>query len=72
MKSDLVDVTVRKHAETPLAILISDDGVQSNAVWIPKSQCEIERVEDNRVEDSGRSLWTLTLPKWLAKDKGLI
>lgn len=67
MKSDLIDVTVCKHAETEKALLVSDDGIQSNAVWIPKSQCEIESKKEG-----GASAWILTLPEWLANDKGLI
>lgn len=62
MKSDLVDVTVMLKAETAKAYLVYDSD-PSDAVWVPKSQCEIE--ESNKT-------WTLTLPEWLAKDKGLI
>lgn len=64
MKSDLIDVMVQKHAETPKAILVSDDGDEKKAVWIPLSQCEIE--------PKGKGTFELTLPEWLAQDKGLI
>jgi hypothetical protein len=70
MKSDLIDVTVQMHAETGKAVLISDDGDKSKAVWIPKSQCEIEF--DPSMKDLGKWIATLTLPEWLAKDKGLV
>lgn len=63
MKSDLVDVEVFKHAETGKAILVSDTGDKKDAVWLPKSQVEIE--------DDGKTV-TVTLPEWLAQDKGLI
>ena len=66
MKSDLVDVTVQKHAETARAILVSDDGDKAKAVWIPLSQCEIEPVKGSA------DTFTLTIPEWLAQDKGLI
>lgn len=65
MKSDLVDVSVCRMAETEKAILVSDTGEKENAVWIPKSQCEIEN-------DGYENFVTVTLPSWLAKDKGLI
>lgn len=68
MKSDLIDVTVQKHAETAKAFLVSDDGDKSKAVWIPKSQCEIEA----KACVGGEDFYELTLPEWLAKDKGLI
>jgi hypothetical protein len=63
MKSDLVDIAVVRHAETEKAILISDTGDKKDAVWVPKSQVEIE--------DDGQTI-TVTMPEWLAKDKGLI
>ena len=64
MKSDLVDVAGCKHHETTKAILFSDDGDEKNAIWLPKSQIE--------VEDKDPPTCIVTLPEWLAKDKGLI
>lgn len=64
LKSPLVDVTVMRHAETEKAILVSDDGDKDHAVWVPKLHIEIEPVGPNTVE--------LTMPEWLALDKGLI
>lgn len=64
-KSDLIDVACTQHAETDKAVLISDSGEKDDAVWLPKSQIEIEH---NR----GESFITVTLPEWLAMDKGLI
>ena len=62
-KSDLIDVMVQKHAETEKAVLVSDDGDKAKAVWLPKSQCEIEPCDE---------YFKLTLPQWLARDRGLI
>ena len=64
MKSDLVDVTVQIHAETEKAILVPDDGKRERAVWLPHSQIEIDK--------KSLSVAVVTLPEWLAKDKGLI
>jgi len=62
--SSLIDLTVKMHAETKLAILVSDDGVEKNAVWLPKSQIEYAETKKGVVE--------VTLPEWLATDKGLV
>ena len=70
MKSDLVDVTVQMHAATERAVLVSDDGDQNKAVWIPLSQCEV--TFDPSMKERNKGIATLTLPEWLAKDKGLI
>jgi len=66
MKSNLIDITVVKHAETTKAVLVSDNGDKSRGVWVPLSQCEIEP------EDGEKDIYVLTLPEWLAIDKGLI
>jgi hypothetical protein len=63
-KSDLVDLTMQLHQETARAVLVSDDGDRDNAVWVPLSQCEIERKASGIV--------IVTMPEWLALDKGLI
>ena len=65
-KSDLVDLTLtlKLHAETDRAIRVSDDGEDRNAVWLPKSQIEVGELKSGYVE--------VTLPEWLAIDKGLV
>ena len=64
MKSDLIDLEMLLHHETEKAILVSDDGDEKKAVWIPKSGCEFERKDGSFV--------TVTMPEWRALDKGLI
>jgi hypothetical protein len=64
-RSDLVDITVSKHHETSKAVLVSDTGLGDDAVWLPLSQIEI-------VPASQAGLFIVTMPEWLAKDKGLI
>lgn len=61
-KSNLVDVELNIHAETAKAIAVSDDG--STYIWLPKSQ--IEYVE------KGQSIIEVTMPEWLALEKGFI
>jgi hypothetical protein len=84
VRSDLVDLTVALHHETPArgvnpgAVLVSDDGTESRAVWIPKSRCEVERHKSfitGRRKDGtsvGLPSVTITLSAALAKEKGLI
>lgn len=64
MKSDLIDVTVHVHHQTERAVLVSDDGEERGAVWLPLSQIEIEMMKPPIAE--------VTMPQWLARDKGLI
>lgn len=52
----LVDIAVEVRAETDRAWRIHD-GFRTE--WVPKSQCELE----------GN---VLTMPEWLAKEKGFI
>lgn len=63
-KSEIIDVTMQVHHETERAILVSDDGDKDRAVWLPFSQIEIERQLGGLV--------IITLPTWLAQDKGII
>lgn len=65
-KSDIIDLTVHLHHSTEKAILVSDDGDKKKAVWVPKSQIEIDE------DQSKGSMITFACPEWLAKDKGLI
>lgn len=64
-KSDLVDILVSMHAETPKAVLVSDTGENDDAVWLPKSQIEF-------VPATKKGQFIVTMPEWLAKDKGLV
>ncbi len=64
MKSDLVDVTVQLHHATDRAVLVSDDGDREKAIWIPLSQCEVEKRPNG--------IAVVTMPEWMALEKGLI
>lgn len=67
MKSDLVDITVQLHAATAKAILVSDDGDKAKAVWLPLSL-----IEWDRPPSKPPYIVEVTLPEWLALDKGLL
>jgi hypothetical protein len=63
-KSDLIDIEVEILHETADAYLIHDGGVKK--VWLPKSEVEIE------ITRPMQRIGTLTLPEWLALERGLI
>jgi len=65
MNREMIDLTLHLHHETPMAILVSETGDEKKAVWLPKSQCDIE---GKRGSDS----IIVTLPEWLALREGLI
>jgi hypothetical protein len=64
-----IDVTVTVHHETASAWLVSDTGERDEAVWLPKSQARSEIEIDL---SDGPVIADLSLPEWLAKEKGLI
>jgi len=61
----LIDISCHLQHQTERAVLISDDGDSDRAVWVPLSQCEVETT-------SNPSIVTVTLPEWLAVEKGLV
>jgi hypothetical protein len=78
--SNLVDVTMYLHAESKRgmkeqgAIRVSDDRDDAKAKWLPKSQCEFVCTGKRERSRQGPfvEIVTVTLPEWLAKEKGLI
>lgn len=64
MKSDIIDIDVQVLHETEKAVLVTDS-VPENGVWLPRSKIEIEPTGFG-------GIYTVTLPEWLALDKGLI
>lgn len=61
----VIDMTVFLHHKTPLAILVSEDE-DGKKIWLPKSKIEIED------EDIDHGPLNITVPDWLAQDKGMI
>ncbi len=64
MRSDLEDIEVHMHHQTDGAVLVSLDGERDSAVWVPKSQCEIEHKRG--------FIWLLTASAQTLVDKGLV
>jgi hypothetical protein len=77
-KSDLHDFEMVLHYDTGKAVLVSDTGEEKRAVFLPKSQIEIHKQDKTSPavkRDGQRTVLpvvTITVPEWLAKDKGLI
>lgn len=59
-----VAVECCRHHETETGILVSDDGNEGNAIWLPKPFFEIQETDNKSV--------VISLPEWLAMEKGLI
>ena len=63
MKSNIIDIEVLIIHLTEKAVLAAADETDEG-VWLPLSQVEVDG-------DPG-SMGIISLPKWLAQDKGLI
>jgi hypothetical protein len=79
VKSSLIDLTLAKHHETKLAILVSESGEESKAVWLPLSAVEVEETDKVVVGHNKRGqmvagipVVTVTLPEWLAIKNKLV
>jgi hypothetical protein len=85
--SDLVDVMVALHHDTGArggdktgkAILVSLDGDEARAQWLPHSLVEMQHMPGKYVGGIRKDGWacqfaavTVTLPAKMAKEKGLI
>ena len=59
--SDLIDIACELRHETPKAYLV--DMGEKEPIWLPKSQCEYYKDRNGEI---------ITMPTWLAREKGLI
>ncbi len=72
------DLEVVLHHDTGRAILISETGEETTSVFLPKHLCEIHPVGKHvpAIRRSGERVilpvFTITIPEWLAAEKGLI
>lgn len=64
MRSDLTDLDMHLHFDRPLSIRASLTGDYKDAVTLPKSEIEIEHKDSRNI--------VVTLPQWLAEEKGLV
>jgi hypothetical protein len=77
-RSDLVDLTLCRHHQTDRAILVSSDGDETTATWLPLSVVEVValgRSVAGRRRD-GRPVTVavveVTLPERIAVERGLL
>lgn len=64
MRSDVSDYDLIVVRHTPAAVLLKEDeDPEAPAIWLPKSQIETEH------DDTGPCV--VTIPDWLATEKGL-
>lgn len=67
--NDLIVLELFLHHETPKAMLVSEFGVKEQAVWLPLSQIGVE-FQDRQIDEL--EIIKVTIPEWLAREKGLI
>ena len=66
MRSDLTDIEVMIHADAAKGVLVSTSGDRAEAQWLPKSLVEFEEpIQRGKAQ-------IITLPQWLAEEKGLV
>ena len=66
MTDRLETISLTYHSCTAKAVLLSQDGLKKNAVWLPLSQISVEPADpapDDVVEVTG--------PEWLLQKNGL-
>lgn len=65
MRNDqLVELEVYVIAKTERAVLVTDSD-KKDATWLPLAQVELTPSEK-------KAVYTLSVPEWLAQDRGLI
>lgn len=64
MKSNIIDIDVHVHITTERAVLVSETGDRDIAEWLPLSQVEVEM--------TGPAAASVSIPEWLAQERGLI
>ena len=67
---ELVTLILHLHHETKKDFLVSKDGDEAHAVWIPKWQCEEWTCKQR--PDKGDKMYEFTIPEGLAMIKELI
>lgn len=67
-RDDPIDIELTLHLDRPeaFAICVSADGEKANSMWLPRSQIEYPQ------DACEGEVITVTMPEWLATEKGLI
>lgn len=64
MMTITVELELCLHHQTPSALLVSDDGEEKRAVWVPKSLVTWEPTSGDGI--------MAKMPEWIARDRGFI
>jgi hypothetical protein len=64
-KFDIVDINVRLIRESAKAVLVTPAFREAASDWVPKSLVEIAANDDGKTH-------ALSLPEWLARQKGFL
>ena len=64
-KSDIIDLTLQLHYTTERAVLVSETGDPDKAVRLPLSQIEVTETKKSGIVE-------VSMPEWLALEKGLL
>lgn len=75
-----LDLVLHYDNDVRAAMLVSIDGDESHAVWLPKSEIAFVLAGRNasatttqgKPVDGGLPVVSINMPEWLAKDRGLI
>lgn len=74
---DTIELEMVLHYDTGKAVQVSDTGEEARAVWLPKSQIQLNPSGKKvpAVKKDGQHtilpVVTVQIPEWLAKNKGL-
>ena len=67
MTDRLETIALTYHAASAKAVLLSQDGLKKNAVWLPLSQIEMDPYDP-----SPDDVVQVTAPVWLLEKNGLV
>jgi hypothetical protein len=76
--AEIIDLMVAIHHGTPKALLVSLDGENGKAKWLPRELLEVEHGgavvlgTDRHGRQVQLATAVVTLPRWLAEQKGLL
>lgn len=76
-----IDINVAVHIDSGryASVLVSDDGDSAHAVWIPRSQIRALHLTGQTTKGKSQlgqrvtlPIASLTIPEWLAEQRGLV
>jgi len=71
--SNLVDIQLYVHDTRDRSVMVSESGLSKDVFFLPLSQIEVAQIEEtgrSRIKDN--RIKEITMPEWLAVEKGLV